>query len=407
MKIAVSGKKIYAPLIFLFAHLGSFWYVCLSTYNYGKLGGELQDAVLATLPFSTILLICLLQSLLAVGITVVYLSSNQDQAPYPRLLHLLRQNELVILAYATTSNIFLIFSIATASGSSNHELTLKLLAFLDPGVLLPFYYFYARERLSPLRICNIFLLLFAVLLSGWTGIIVVLFYCELAFRSQKWSFKTFIKWLFLAFTCYALVCTIFYRGIFELKTLIRGQYISLDEYNPALMFVNRLSPATIALASIQEAPGIVKRYQQYNDSTPDQEIYNIFKPLLPSFLFGEKNSLSFSYYSKQFFIPLLESSTSTDLGLVSYLYLLLLHDKLTCIISLILIIFSLSIFQKFVRLIYPSSHPGHFLYFMYIASLLSFASLENFIGRSLLMFFLVWIPFFSSIGFIRNLFKTS
>jgi hypothetical protein len=173
------------------------------------------------------------------------------------------------------------------------------------------------------------------------------------------------------------------------------------------MFVNRLSPATIALASIQEAPGIVKRYQQNNDSTPDQEIYNIFKPLLPSFLFGEKSSLSFSYYSKQFFIPLLESSTSTDLGLVSYLYLLLLHDKLTCIISIILIIFSMAFFQKFVRLVYPSSHPGHFLYFMYITSLLSFASLENFIGRSLLMFFLVWIPFFSSIGFIRNLFKTS
>ena len=283
------------------------------------------------------------------------------------------------------------------------DLLIKLSSYFNPGMLFPFYFFSKRSSLNKISILNLFLITINQLLLGWTSILFNIVFCELAYRSRSISWKRFLYGSIAILLSIFFIVPLSYPFVFNMKSSFRGEdkYLSQDIAKNYLL--TRLNTFTAQALSIQINDSLADDYK-------DQRIYNGInelvapsKPLMPGALVGEKSFNSFNSLLKQHYYP--GNTTSTNLGVAVYLFLLFTVNPFLSFVVLALIAGALFFFLRLMqRYLFQVPHSGTFCFFLVLFNLLNFSSLENFIGRSYITFFILWFPLLSTYKIILKKF---
>ncbi|WP_162788058.1 oligosaccharide repeat unit polymerase, partial [Chromobacterium haemolyticum] len=224
------------------------------------------------------------------------------------------------IAFTLMTGVGVVLSDATSPFS-------PLFAMLNPACIFPIWYILARQYHKSQAWVIVGLILYSILkiMQGWTGFLIVIFSIELfiAFKYRKEKINARYRWLFICSLSFLLIPigAIAYQAMYPMKMAARGVMVEQPTYSESLVkLTDRLTFVPMALGAMDSVKEISDFYQ-VNDYEFN-ETKTILRPLLPSFLMPDKtfrslnNLVVYSYYNR------VDNTTSSDLGLVAYLYVL-------------------------------------------------------------------------------------
>jgi len=276
------------------------------------------------------------------------------------------------------------------SGASS--LYSPIFAMLSPSFLILVYYLFARERAGVIFWINIACYCFIEIYKGWTGFLLLFFFFEVHFFYKKKKMKALIKYINIVVIVLIMVFagSLLYKYLFPLKMAIRGASASSSpiEYNVALeRMVSRLTFFPVAVGGVQRANEVGGVFN--NSPMEMKELLGFLRPVVPSVTFDKTSFNSLNNDVLRAYKPDITTSTSSDLGFFSYVFILAQADIMQCIMFLIL-----TTLMTFLFAIVTSSFlgkKGEILFFFTLMSIYYTVSLEV-VFASFLSFLLYLMP---------------
>lgn len=269
--------------------------------------------------------------------------------------------------------IFLIVTDVGRIGSQATNIYSPIFAALNVDALFGFFYILAREDIKLKKIyfwlIVITFLIFKIL-QGWSGVILLILFFELHvyFKSRKikpWSRVLIISLLplFLILSGGKL-----YHYVFPYKFEIRGLEIDEIDYAESVVnLTNRLTFFPIAVGAYERSDEL--KLNALNDETSFREFKSFFRPFLPRFLMENKEFRSTNNLVMQAFYPNIESTTSSDMGFVMYIFSVFSSEMIDGILVLILTALLLLINKFVIDSFEQYRGQLNFLYFLLIMKL--------------------------------------
>jgi len=275
-----------------------------------------------------------------------------------------------------------------------------IFSMLSPTFLILIYYIHARDSASVIFWINILLYFILELSKGWTGFLLIFMFLEMNFILKGMVLKV---WTRFVITLSIVVFIIFigslaYKYLYPLKMEIRGLGNSQSiEYGVAVeKLTSRLTFFPVSVAAVQAEEKIESIFSK--SPMPFKELVGFLRPITPSMLFDKKSFNSLNNDILRAYKPNITISTSTDLGIFSYIYLLSKIDIIQLFIYLLMTLFLAFLLTLSLKLLLGKK--GDILIFFTIMSIFYTASLEvvfaGFIG-----FLLFVLP----ILFMFNIFR--
>ncbi|WP_154650484.1 oligosaccharide repeat unit polymerase [Geotalea daltonii] len=219
------------------------------------------------------------------------------------------------------------------------------------------------------------------LLQGWSGVFLTIFFMELYFYFQSHTFK-FWNRIFMVILLPLFILLIggkIYHYVFPYKLEVRGMGMSQVSYSESVVnLTNRLTFFPVAVGAYEKDLEI--QHLAFQDGTFLREIKGFFRPFTPRFLMDDKDFRSINNLVMQSFFPSIEGSTSSDIGLIMYVYTLFKLNVGETIVWLVftfmLLLFNKAIIDAF------EQYKGqlNFIYFLLIMKLYYTASPEMVFG---------------------------
>lgn len=245
----------------------------------------------------------------------------------------------------------------------------------------PIYYVVSRKTNNKFYWFN--LLVFAVLriLQGWTGWILTITILELFLQENEYKGV----YIFLSRHSKALLASIaiisgglIYYFAYPLKNYIRFggniNYYSLSIEGAVYQLVSRMTSFPVFTAMIQYGKKTIQLYRTQGVFLC--EFKSLFRPLIPAFIFRNKDFRVITNLILQAQWPNISNETGTNIGLAGYWILLLrcdVADFVFCLaITLGVLLLIFSIFDAFD----DGSHNVRILYFLQIMAFGLGGSLE-------------------------------
>ncbi|WP_155762710.1 oligosaccharide repeat unit polymerase [Photobacterium kishitanii] len=240
------------------------------------------------------------------------------------------------------------------------------------------YFLLLRPKINSFKmifIINIILFSALKLSQGWSGFVFALFFLELFYRFNNRSSLKNILYIMIAPLLILLLGGALYSKVYVIKNEIRNTPVDEISISDGVEHLaNRLSYLPIAIGAVQNKSKIVSLYK--SDSQDFKEFKSIFRPLVPSFLFSNKDFRTLNNVAMQSYYPTISKGTSSNFGLPLYVYILYCISPMESLFYLgvaVIFIYFTKIFFDFV-----SITPGQldFLVLMALFNLMSIGSLE-------------------------------
>jgi hypothetical protein len=242
--------------------------------------------------------------------------------------------------------------------------------------LMMIYYLNYRDQIT--KVYGFLILIFIAnqLLHGWTGNIFIFFLFELFILIKKRKYKKYLIFIPTIF----FIGSFFYQFIYPIKILVRYGYFEMISYGEAVIkLFERMSFFSHALVGLQNKDIIKNLYNHYGYN--HTEIFGFFRPMVPSFIFKNKDFRSFGNLIMQSVYPDLPNSTSANMGFFSYFYNLINVSCMDFIIYICFFMILTFLYKLIVDMISPPPGDGNYystiLVFYYFMSLFQIAALEQ------------------------------
>lgn len=275
----------------------------------------------------------------------------------------------------------LLFVIKTGVGvvgsSATSSLTPIILLF-KPDTFFYAYFLLLRPEVKKFKmifIINIVLFSVLKLSQGWSGFVFAFFFLELFYRFNNRSSLKNMHYIIIAPLVILLLGGALYSKVYVIKNEIRNTPVEEISVSDGVEHLaNRLSYLPIAIGTIQNQSKILSLYK--SDSQDLKEFKAIFRPLVPSFLFTNKDFRTLNNVVMQSYYPTISKGTSSNFGLPLYAYILYCISPMESFFYfgiVIIFIYFTKVFFDFV-----STKPGQldFLILMALFNLISIGSLE-------------------------------
>lgn len=276
---------------------------------------------------------------------------------------------------------FLTTNVGASVGSKTSRFS-WIFALINVRALFFVYYVGAREK-KALYIINIFLFSALRLLQGWMSFIIDIFIMEMlltmpvVFKRMKINEKSKRIPVAALYTSVAGVLSgsKMYQYFYGIRHKIRGYSSGIHflSFGTALLaLVSRLSFFPQSVAAIQMSERIKELYA----GKPLREFVSIFRPLVPGFLMAEKNFMNLHAIIKQSMVDYPVSGSSTNVGIVSYAFLLFKSDATGFIIWLMLTILLTVLFRKIFSILDDGTDAFNALYFYMLLQIVQVSAIE-------------------------------
>ena len=273
-----------------------------------------------------------------------------------------------------------------------------IFSILNIDCIFGIYFFLCRRR-KFIYILNISLFLFNNFIRGWFGVVLTLFFYETYCQIQKGTLKRYSNKLWwsvppILFMGGGLI----YKLVYPIKMYIRlHERVSLSYLDAVIKLMNRISFFPVSILAFQNVNQISKLYNWQNINF--LEIKTMLRPILPRFLMPFKEFRVFSNLIEMTLYPDIPNTVSTEMGVVSYFYVLIK----TNLCELIFWIFFICAVSLFVKIIFQMfcEYDGQldFLWFLFLIDLIKVGSLSTLSYYYLYFFYL--IPIMFAIGVIK------
>ncbi|UYI78227.1 MAG: oligosaccharide repeat unit polymerase [Fusobacterium varium] len=296
--------------------------------------------------------------------------------PFKNYKFILNENKLNIFFFLVII-VQIVFYIKTGIGKAGSYKRNKFswifnLINLDPFFL--FYYIVARGKKQIYKI-NIVLYLFFCLIKGWTGVILTVFILEVSYFLKKRKLKNInLVFIFPIILCGAKFYQYLYRLKFYIRLKVSLKITYLDAINHLL---ERLSIINHSIVGVQNADIIKKIYQEQGMKLV--EIKSFFRPVLPSFLIGNKDYRNLNNLIIKSVYPNVTMRTSSGIGIWSYVYNIFNLGKIEVISWIIFFFLVVYLYIKLVCFFVKISKKKelNILIFLYFINFCNSGSLET------------------------------
>lgn len=379
--------------IFLLPYVFCFFYTLFVINNRDLLVGEFEGFSINEYKDLSLLIYAFVSLIFFVLLEFFYLFSSRLK--FSRLKININLNRLNIFFFVITTANFLFLintGVGIVGGENKHPLSFLFFIF-NPTVIFPFWYLYTRlnKGTNFFFFINTIIFIALKLSQGWSSFIVMFFIFEvyLFFKKKR------KMWVYIISPFFALMLlpagAIAYQYIYPLKMMVRGVPEPIPEYHEALdKLTNRLTFASNAIAALEREQSIIASASEQSRSYA--EIISLLRPIVPGFLGLDKDFRTNNNLLVNAYYPGVVSSTSSDMGLVAYSYLLAKGNILEFFIWLFLSILLFLLLRLFISLFEKNKGEMNPLYYYYIFYFYVNASLEQVFGYGFLSIFYI-LPF--------------
>jgi hypothetical protein len=305
--------------------------------------------------------------------------------------------------------IFLFYTGVGIAGNNNAHFLSPIFSILSPVTFFPIYYLIFRNTkgyVFRFFVLNVILFVIFRLSQGWTSFILQFFILELFYRFDSARFSFSLKKVcLLSITplILLLIGGLVYQPIYKLKNEIRGQPVdSITIVQSMGHLASRLSMLPISIGAYGNED---KVRELFLNTGPDyKEVVAIGRPILPSFIFTDKDFRSLNNNVLQSYYPSLTKDTSSNFGLFMYSYIIFTSDYNQFYMYLILLMLSTLFVVMFYNSLSVFKGQLAILSFLYLFNIVNNASLEMIFAYSFLnLFYIIFIFIFTGcIGFKSN-----
>ncbi len=289
-----------------------------------------------------------------------------------------KETNYLMLALLLINLVFVLETGVGVVGSNATSPLTPLILLLKPDTFFYAYFLIMRSsfcRYKAVVFINVVLFSALKLSQGWSGFIFVLFFLEIYYRYQGRSSLKYMHYIFIAPFIILFLGGALYSKVYVIKNEIRNNPVEeISMYEGVAHLANRLSYLPITIGSVQHHDSIVELYKV--DSHIMKEFKSVFRPLLPSLIFKDKDFRTLNNVVMQSYYPNLSKGTSSNFGLPSYLYLLYSISPIEAFLYVFVSIFFVFLVKLFFDFI--SYFPGQldFLVLLAMFNLVSIGSLE-------------------------------
>jgi ABC-type multidrug transport system fused ATPase/permease subunit len=236
---------------------------------------------------------------------------------------------------------FLIYTDVGRVGSQAVSEYSPIFSVLSVDALFGFFYILIREDKNFKKKyfwAIVLTYLIYKLFQGWSGIILVIFFFELHFYCRNKNRNPWSKVIITVFFPLFLILAggKLYQYVFPYKFEIRGKAVSEINYTDSVVnLTNRLTFFPVAVGAFEKSDQL--KANALIDETSFREIKGFFRPFVPRFLLDNKEFRSINNLVVQAFYPDVESATSSDIGLIMYIYTVFSTDIIGAMFLMILI----------------------------------------------------------------------
>ncbi len=302
---------------------------------------------------------------------------------------------LAQLLFASITGVGKVGSNATSSYSF-------IFSFFRVESIFLFYYICCREN-KRFYVLNCLLFYIYRLSLGWTGFIfqyaIIEFFLYFK-RNPRRRRLSHIK-LLLYPSVLLLLGAKLYQYFYQLKFFIRLNTWSfkLDYFDSLTALTNRFSFFPLSVSVFQNIESIKHLYNA--DNMFLKEIIAMFRPLMPGFIMPYKSFRAMNNIFKQAIHYDITPTTSSPVGIFSYLVALFYSDIITGIVWIILLISLFILISSVIKTLEEKSGNLDIVYFFLILDVYNVAALEQVFSYGYLTIFYI-TPFLYLLGVLRN-----
>lgn len=275
----------------------------------------------------------------------------------------------------------LFFLLKTGIGKAGSDWSANKFSFIfnicNIDTLFFVYYLSFRAEINKRFVFIIILFSTLQIVSGWTGFILTIVLMEIYCNIHS---KKVVKYLLLL-PCVFFIGALAYQFIYPLKMYIRLGITENITYSEALIkLMERMSWFSHACVGVQNSDKIVDLYRNYGYN--HTEIKAFFRPIIPSFIFPNKDFRSINNILMNSVYPELKGSTSSNFGQLIYLYNLIRISFSDFTLYFIFLFINTFMYKLFMDMVSPNknqkkSYSSNYILFAYILSIFSVGAIEK------------------------------
>lgn len=375
--------------------------ILLSILNDGKGHGEFASVYIIISNIDIVLLYLAQSVLYFIG--VLYIEKTENTKYY-----FIKKNMFEVDSRKLDVLVFVLILINTGYyyftgiGKAGSLITTRfsfIFNFISVDPFFMIYYVIGRDKNKKLYVFNVLIYLLLSLTKGWTGQIffVLSFELYLFFRKPRNVLFGFFMPL-----CYILG-GITYAYLYPIKMYFRiGVWEALNFSEAFEKVIERFSVLPASIVGIQNSDIINFQYHFYQYS--HTELYAVLRPSIPSFLMPDKSFRSINNLLMYSVYPGIESTTSSNMGLMSYIYNLVGISKFDALIYAIIIVLIIYIYRLLFTKFWTRNNSGglNILLFFTILSYIDNGSIEtSFYGFLGIVYFIILLIFLKIITIKR------
>lgn len=245
--------------------------------------------------------------------------------------------------------------------------------FIKIEEFFPIYYIICRSKKNKMYWVNILLFMSLKIYQGWSGFLLQVIFYELYFWEKKHLGHIKATAKKIGGMIISIVCLVggagLYKVIIPIRDYIRYRgMININSFEMSFIeavnrLISRLTTFPVTVAAFQNIEDL--KYLYSSQGIFLSEFKAFFKPLLPSFLFTNKNFDTLNTMIVQTVYSRI-SGTSASAGILGYIWMLFEADYLELIVWVIAFVFLFILTSSILKSFDNDEHDIRILYFLFL-----------------------------------------